>query len=196
MLRLELRREGCCASLVMSNVAPLEFQAALQHPPLGKKQVEAEVVLWAQELNCCSPVECSRPLRRHNRSGTSSNTPGTRLGLSQRMNRNTGKGVGPWGRCLRRQNRRVAQHRQALRTRRWSMQHPHLWHLRPQQRRSSQTGHFLPDLQSHGRRLLPTTQGHLPFHSAISAIASERNIDRVMRPYSGTRRKAHAETSS
>jgi hypothetical protein len=195
MLRLESRRVGCLTSLARLNVAPLEFQVVQMRSLSGKKEVAAGVVLWAQALNCCSPVECNRQLRMRSRSDRSSNTPGTRWGLSQRMNRNTGKGEGPWGRCLRRQNRRVAQHRQALRTRRWSMQHPHLWHLRPQQRRSSQTGHFLPDPQSHGRRLSPMTQGHLPYHSAVSANASEQNLDHLLRSYSGACQRAHAETS-
>ena len=183
MLRLESRHEGCCASLATPNVAPLEFQAALQHPPLGKKQVEAEVVLWAQGLNCCSPVECNRPLRTHSRSGMSSNTPGTQWDLSQRKNRNTGKEAATRIRCLRRQ------------TRRWSVQHLHLRRLRPLQRRPSQPGRFPPDHRSVGHRLSPMTQGHLPCHSAISAIASERNIDRVLRPYSARCQTAHAKTS-
>jgi hypothetical protein len=195
MLRLESRREGYLASLARLNVAPLESQVVRMRSLLGKREVAAGVVLWAQALNCCSPVECSRLLRTHNRSDKSSNTPGTRWDLSQRMNRNTGREEAPRGQCLRRQNRREGQRRLALQTRRWSMQHLHLRHLRPLQRRPSQRRRFPPERQPRGHRLSPMTQGHLSYHSAVSANASEQNLDHVLRPYSGACQRAHAETS-
>ena len=48
MLRLESRREGCLASLVMLNVALLESQIAQMRSLLGKKEVAAGVVLLAR----------------------------------------------------------------------------------------------------------------------------------------------------